>query len=109
MFTTTFWVAFGSALLVALGISFYYGRHAIHPRLRPHFGQVVILFLLLSLLSFCLALIISRMVGSPPVPRQLPAGEPGLPTAAGKSDAQAGTPVATPAEPQAPPPAPPAP
>lgn len=97
MFTTPFWVAFGCALLASLAVALYYGRHAIHPRLRPHFGQVVIMFLLMALVSFILALLVSRMVGLPPVPRRTPLENPAPP--APKPPAPEPAAAETPAEP----------
>ena len=55
MFTLPFWIIFGTALLASLAVSIAYGRRAIHPRLRPHFGLVVIVFVVLALISFFVA------------------------------------------------------
>ena len=66
MFTIPFWVSLACGLAVSLAVSIAYGRHAIHPRLRPHFGQVLILFLLMAVVAFFLSLLIARVVGVPP-------------------------------------------
>lgn len=63
MFTLPFWIVFTLGLLVSLGISVRYGRKAIHPRLRPHFGQVVVVFLVLALVSFFVAVVLGRLIG----------------------------------------------
>ena len=81
MLTIPFWVAFACALAASLVVSIRYGRHAIHPRLRPHFGQVLILFLLMALASFFLSLLIARMVGAPTAPPK-PGSEAAVPAPA---------------------------
>jgi len=63
MFTVQFWIVFALCILVSLGVSLAYGRRAIHPRLRPHFGQVVVVFLFLALASFFIAVVLGKLIG----------------------------------------------
>jgi Na+-driven multidrug efflux pump len=63
MFTFSFWIVFAICLLVSLGVSIYYGRRAIHPRLRPHFGQVLVVFLVLAMVSFFVAIVLGKLIG----------------------------------------------
>jgi cytochrome bd-type quinol oxidase subunit 1 len=63
MFTFSFWIVFAIGLLVSLGVSIYYGRRAIHPRLRPHFGQVLVVFLVLAMISFFVAIVLGKLIG----------------------------------------------
>lgn len=63
MFTLPFWIIFALGILVSLAISIFYGRRAIHPRLRPHFGQVVVVFLIMAVVAFFLAVFLGRLIG----------------------------------------------
>ena len=63
MFSLPFWVIFAIGILVSLVVSIVYGRRAIHPRLRPHFGHVVVVFLLMVLASFFVAVVLGKLVG----------------------------------------------
>jgi divalent metal cation (Fe/Co/Zn/Cd) transporter len=63
MFTPAFWIIFALGILMSLGFSIFYGRRAIHPRLRPHFGLVVVVFLVLVLASFLVAAFLGKLVG----------------------------------------------
>jgi len=63
MFTLPFWIVFALGILVSLGISVVYGRRAIHPRLRPHFGLVVVVFLIMTLASFFIAIVLGKIAG----------------------------------------------
>ncbi len=78
MFTLPFWIIFGTALLASLAVSIAYGRRAIHPRLRPHFGLVVIVFVVLALISFFVASLLARLVEPDPANTnpQTPAAKP---------------------------------
>lgn len=66
MFTLPFWIIFGIGVLASLAISTAYGRRAIHPRLRPHFGFVVIVFVALAMASFFLAVLLAKLVDPGP-------------------------------------------
>jgi hypothetical protein len=63
MFTLPFWIIFALGILLSLGISIVYGRRAIHPRLRPHFGQVVVVFLVMVLVAFFIAVVLGKLAG----------------------------------------------
>jgi len=63
MFTPQFWLIFVTGILASLGVSIMYGRRAIHPRLRPHFGQVVVVFLMLALATFFIAVVLGKLIG----------------------------------------------
>ena len=63
MFTLPFWIVFALGILASLCVSVVYGRRAIHPRLRPHFGQVVVVFLLMVLVAFFVALVLGKVIG----------------------------------------------
>ena len=63
MFNLPFWIVFVVGLLVSLGVSVFYGRRAIHPRLRPHFGQVLVVFLIMAMASFFIALVLGKLIG----------------------------------------------
>lgn len=63
MFTLHFWIIFAVGILASLCVSIVYGRRAIHPRLRPHFGLVVVVFLILVLVSFFIAVVLGKLVG----------------------------------------------
>ncbi len=63
MFTLPFWIIFALGILASLFVSVIYWRRAIHPRLRPHFGQVVVVFLIQVLVAFFVALVLGKLVG----------------------------------------------
>ncbi len=63
MFTLPFWIVFAICILASLGVSIAYGRRAIHPRLRPHFGLVLVVFLVLTLGSFFVAVVLGKLIG----------------------------------------------
>ena len=63
MFTLPFWIIFALGILASLAICTVYGRRAIHPRLRPHFGQVVVMFLVMVVVAFFIAVVLGRLVG----------------------------------------------
>ena len=90
MFTLPFWVIFALGVLVSLGISLVYGRRAIHPRLRPHFGQVVVLFLVMVLVWFFVAITLGKLVSGGPEELRKEGREP---------QPAHGTPAKEPAEP----------
>ena len=94
LFTTPFWLIFAAGVVVSLVISTIYGRRAIHPRLRPHFGLVVIVFLMLTLVSFFAAVVLGRIAtGGVRTPAPQPAEtQPDQPDAA--------PPAESPAEPE---------
>ena len=70
-----FWISCGIGALIALLGSWRFAKKAIHPRFRPHFGVVVMLFLAMLGAAAFLALLVSRMVGNkvPPINQQAPA------------------------------------
>jgi predicted PurR-regulated permease PerM len=63
MFTLPFWIVFAIGIIASLGFCTWYARRAIHPRLRPHFGQVVVVFLIMVLAVFFIAIVLGKMVG----------------------------------------------
>ncbi len=63
MFTVQFWIIFAIGILVSLCVAIVYGRRAIHPRLRPHFGLVVVVFLMMALGAFFVSVVLSKLVG----------------------------------------------
>jgi hypothetical protein len=70
-----FWISFGIGALIALLVSWRFAKTAIHPRFRPHFGVVLMLFLAILGAAAFFALLVSRMVGNnlPPIRKQAPA------------------------------------
>ena len=67
-----FWISFGIGALIALLVSWRFAKKAIHPRFRPHFGVVLMLFLAMLGAAAFLSLLVSRMVGNkvPPINQQ---------------------------------------
>lgn len=72
-----FFIAFAIGTIVALISCWRYAHRGIHPRFRPHFGLVAVVFVgLMGAVSF-IAFLLSHMVGN-----QVPSVRGNLPTAA---------------------------
>lgn len=75
-----FWVFLSIGILASLVVSIVYARRAIHPRLRPHFGQVVVVFLILVLISLFFAYLLGKLTGRGELPPESKVPASGQPT-----------------------------
>ncbi len=103
MFTMPFWVVFAICILISFGVCLAYGRRAIHPRLRPHFGQVVLVFVVLAMVSFVVAVVLGTLIGveetKPKSPEIEASGTDAIPSEPAPEPAKPALAPAPPAEP----------